>query len=171
MLIHNYNYERAEKAQRQNDADIKKIHTVEKVAFYIKSSLLILMNICIIIMSICVLLMLTFHGNEVSNTMLFLMVVMVAFAMLVVAILMPKRKRPLTPIDYYDNIETKYHRIINKYDKVVFKTNETNEVVCICEDHDRNVEALTLHPNKVIKSDKIKNPVLDLQYDCLWLPI
>ena len=170
MIISNYNSERAENSKRKNDATIKKIHKFERTAFCVKSILLIIMNLCIIAMSFCILGLMFFHGENMSNTMLFSMVVVVAISMVTVVLLMPKRKHPLTPNDYYDNIETKYHRLLATYKNVVFKLNDKNDIVCICEDYNRIVTASTLQPRFVKKSSEIAQPVLDVEHNCLWLP-
>ena len=48
---------------------------------------------------------------------------------------------------------------------------EQNNVACLCEDFKRCISAFVLKPKLVKTSTNIKAPVLDVQYDCLWLPV
>ena len=171
MRIQNYNAERAEKSKQENDSIVQHNNKIERVGFYIKSILLIIMSLCVITMCVCVVGVLITEPDMATSPIVFSMILVTGCSLLLVMGFLLTRKKPkYLSNTHYDNMETKYHRLTTNYKVVRMNVDEKNNISCLCEDSERCVSAFVLKPGKVKTSSNIKAPVLDVQYDCLWLP-
>ena len=171
MRIQNYDAARAERMKTENDKIVQHNNSLERFGFYFKSILLIVMSLCIIAMCVCVVGVLIMEPEMASSPILWGMVLVTGCSLLLTLGFLLTRKKPAYVSDYhYDNMETKYHRLTTNYKVVRMNVDEKNNISCLCEDSERCVSAFVLKPGKVKTSSNIKAPVLDVQYDCLWLP-
>lgn len=171
MRIQNYNAERAEKSKQENDAIVQHNNKIEKIVFYIKSILLIIMSLCVIAMCVCVIGILITEPDMTNSPILLGTILVTGCSLvLVMGFLITRKKPKYLSNTHYDNMETKYHRLNTNYKVLRMDVDEQNNVACLCEDSKRCVSAVVLKPKLVKTSTNIKAPVLDVQYDCLWLP-
>ena len=172
MQIVNYNPERAESNCKNNDKTVKSHNKVERIAFYIKSACLIVMSLCIIAMCFCATKVLFSVDNVMDLPILLLMVVAIGCCIVITSALLMTRRRPkYVSVDDYDNLESQYHRIAINSKCMHASVNNDNTITLINEDNNREVRAYDFRPRHVQKTDKIKTPTLDLNQNCLFLPI
>jgi hypothetical protein len=170
MRIQNYDVSRAENARKVNNQKVSKYNKIVRACFFIKSSMLILMSLCVLAMAIVVIAMLILYHGAATNPIIWCMAAFTGCSLLMtLCFLMTRNKAEYLEPTYYDNMETKYHRINSDYKIVHMSVDNSNNISCLCE-KDRCVEAFSLKPRLVKTTKNIKSPVLDVQHDCLWLP-
>lgn len=170
MRIQNYDVSRAENAKKANDQKVIQYNQIMKACFFVKDSMLILMSLCVLAMAIVVIAMLILYPGAATNPITWCMVAFTGGSLFMTLCFLRTRKKAeyLEPT-YYDNMETKYHRLNSDYKIVRMSIDNANNISCLCE-RNRCVEAFSLKPRLIKTTKNIKSPVLDVQYDCLWLP-
>lgn len=170
MRIYNYDVQRAEKSRQENDKKVASYNRMEKTFFIIKSAMLMVMATCVLAMAICVIAALIIEPEIASSPILWGMVVFTGISLcMTLAFVVTRKKAAYVETTYYDNLETRYHRLNSDYKIVKMTLDDTNTVSFLCE-KDRCVEAFSLKPRLVKTTKNVNTPTLDVKYDCLWLP-
>ena len=171
MQILNYNFDRAEKARINNNEKVSNYNKIEQTVFIVKSIVLIIMCLCLLAMVACIAFMLYKDPSMVNSPITLLMVITTgSFSVMFVGFFIMRKKPEYVSMYYYDNMETKYHRLLRKYKNVIVQINDDNSVHCLCEDYHRSIEAFSLKPKKIQKTSEVKIPSLDFKTDCLLIP-
>ena len=171
MKIYNYNPERAEKALKHNDERVKFERSLSRTAYIIKSCALAIMCTSVLAMLVCAIAVAVLYSGKTS-----LYIALAMFGITVVLggcvfVLIRKHHHPQeTTDDYFDDLETRYHRMLGAYKSVKIELTADNKVLCVCEDADCFIECKELKPRCVKVAQKLTQPTLDVSSSCLWLP-
>ena len=145
MHIQNYDAVRAEKNRVFNDKKVNEYNKFERHAFFIKSFLLIIMNVCLLTMSSIVLFALVFVENSMSSPYIWPMVIITGIGLMIsCGFLVTRKKATYLSDTHFDDTETKYHRLTTN-SKIIEMHVKDNCVTCLCE-KDKCVQAFSIHP-------------------------
>jgi hypothetical protein len=169
MRIQNYDATRAENNRIINDKKVNSYNKFEKNAFCIRSILLIIINVCLFAMSSITLFAIVFIKDSMNSPYIWPMVAITGVGLIISCGFLVTRKKPTYLSDtHFDDAETQYHRLSTNYN-ILDMIVKDDHVTCLCE-KDKCVRSFYIHPKLIKTSNKIKTPVLDVQYSCLWLP-
>ena len=176
MRIYNYNFARAEAHLRENDLKVAKTRRRTKYLRLTQLITLLVMLVGLIAMAVCSIIVLTVYKEEQYALMFGSMMsaTTCCFAVLIFS-LMSHTYRKLKQKSYdiedveYDDVETRYHRLVKTYEKVEPCVKD-NVIICLCYDKDNCLCGYEFRPRLVCKATKNKVPVFDLATNCLWMP-
>jgi hypothetical protein len=171
MNIYNYNPERAELALQQNNKRVKSDCAFFRTAHILQTALLVIMSAGVIGMLACTVIVASLNEGTTSLLLSLVMAIgTLGFGLIVVILMLNHHRRENPSDDAFDDIETKYHRLLKTYKSVRVELMPDNTILCICEDDQRVEECKELKPRHIKMAHKLTQPTLDLSTSCLWLP-
>ena len=171
MKIYNYNPERAEENKKRNDKRVASFRKISRIGTTVQRIVLAIMAVGVVMMMACVGIILTVYSEEAPNYAATLMIfITIANATIVCFMFKDQMSRKEMDNNYYDDIETQYHRLLETYKSVKVELLPDNTVLCMCEDEERVIELKELKPRYIKTAKKLTQPTLDVSSSCLWLP-
>lgn len=171
MLIYNYNYERAENNRINNDKQVAELRKLERGVRIAQRTIVAILIAAMVFMVLCVAAMFTIYASELPLPVSIAASIITALCGVVVAMLViDQTSKKKVSDDHYDDLETRYHRLVKSYKKVDVILTSNRSVVCICENERGEKEVKELKPRYIQTPKRLTQPTLDLGASCLWVP-